>query len=218
MSEVRLNIRDARREISGQPHGSFAQSVIAALSAEPETIEELELALERFAAPPPEGHFRFFRPWLDERPHDAGVVVVEQAEKERLGVKHPAGGWGDPDGVWNSTFTAGPEAEATPFLRLFSVGACLCELTVALKDPPEQRPLIDRLSRDYGNLRDVVNSPDAASGSLIQPVLGRFCESLDAVAAARPDLADRCADLQERLGRFTAPPDETGEGDESLPF
>jgi hypothetical protein len=81
MSEVRLAIRDARREIYGDQHGGFAEAVVAALSAEPETIEELELAMERFAAPPREGHFHFLRPGLDDQPHDAGVVVIDLAAR-----------------------------------------------------------------------------------------------------------------------------------------
>ena len=52
MSEVRLVIRDASRTISGTPHGAFADAVVAALSAEPETIEELDAAVERFRREP----------------------------------------------------------------------------------------------------------------------------------------------------------------------
>ncbi len=51
MSEVRLIIRDAKRDIFGDCHGSVAERVVAALSAEPESIEELALAMERFEAP-----------------------------------------------------------------------------------------------------------------------------------------------------------------------
>jgi len=54
MSEIRLNIVDWERTISGQVHGSVGDAVVAALSAEPETIHELELALERFVRPPRE--------------------------------------------------------------------------------------------------------------------------------------------------------------------
>ena len=41
MSEVRLVLRDRERDLSGTVHGSLAQCAVAALSAEPETIEEL---------------------------------------------------------------------------------------------------------------------------------------------------------------------------------
>jgi hypothetical protein len=51
MSEVRLVIRDAFRAISGTPHGAFADAVVAALSTEPETIEELDAGLANLNGP-----------------------------------------------------------------------------------------------------------------------------------------------------------------------
>ena len=51
MSEVKLNLTDAQHTISGTIHGSVADACIAALSAEPETIAELEAALSRYQKP-----------------------------------------------------------------------------------------------------------------------------------------------------------------------
>ena len=51
MSQMTVTILDGNRAIHSQPHGSFADVLVAALSAEPETIEELEAALERFVKP-----------------------------------------------------------------------------------------------------------------------------------------------------------------------
>src|SRR5437867_7560226 len=48
MSEVKLNIVDAQRISSGTVHGSIADACVAALSAEPETVAELEAALTRY--------------------------------------------------------------------------------------------------------------------------------------------------------------------------
>lgn len=48
MGAVRLTIIDADRAINGTLHGGVADCVVAALSAEPETIEELEEATARF--------------------------------------------------------------------------------------------------------------------------------------------------------------------------
>jgi hypothetical protein len=47
MSEVKLNLVDARQTLVGTVHGSIADACVAALSAEPETIAELEAALAR---------------------------------------------------------------------------------------------------------------------------------------------------------------------------
>ncbi len=81
MSEVRLVICDAHREVQAKQHGSFADRVIAALSAEPETIEELDAALERFMARGKGTFFGGFSASGGERPHDAGLVIVDLAAR-----------------------------------------------------------------------------------------------------------------------------------------
>ena len=73
MSEVRLIVSDAARSISGTCHGGTADRVIAALSAEPESIEELDAAIERFLA--------WFEPGIDDEPYDAGIVVIDLAAR-----------------------------------------------------------------------------------------------------------------------------------------
>ena len=49
MSEVRLVVREVGRDWSGTIHASCADRAIAALSVDPVTMEELELATARFA-------------------------------------------------------------------------------------------------------------------------------------------------------------------------
>lgn len=150
---------------------------------------------------------------------------AESEERKRLDVRTPDGSYMDPDYAWDRTFAPGAKVASSPFIRLFAVGAGLCELTVALKGPPERRALLDRLSRDYGNLREVVQRREVEEAdALIQPVVDRFCESLDAVAAAQADLEVKCTALRDRLARFTAPPAEGEEDappvdeDEDVPF
>lgn len=78
MSEVRLVVREAGRDWSGTIHGSCADRAVAALSADPVTLAELEVAAARFARPGPNG--RFFanlRPRLCDELYDAGLVVVD---------------------------------------------------------------------------------------------------------------------------------------------
>ncbi|MBM3240408.1 hypothetical protein FJZ31_29345 [Candidatus Poribacteria bacterium] len=82
MSEVMLNIIDANRAIHGEIHGSIADRVVAALSAEPETIEELEAAVARFDKPTGEyGLFDFFSEGICEEAWDAGIVIVDLAAR-----------------------------------------------------------------------------------------------------------------------------------------
>ncbi|HXK61046.1 MAG TPA: hypothetical protein PLP42_14245 [Acidobacteriota bacterium] len=77
MSEMRIVIRDAKRQIGADRHGSFGQCIVAALAAEPETIEELEAALERFIKPDKEGYFWGFEPAPGYAYYDAGLLVVD---------------------------------------------------------------------------------------------------------------------------------------------
>lgn len=104
MSEVKLNLVDAERVLHGTIHGSVADRCVAALSAEPETIGELEATLNRYIKPPDScRHFAWFcsmpflstldsssdgserscnyRPELDTVPWDAGIVVIDLAAR-----------------------------------------------------------------------------------------------------------------------------------------
>jgi hypothetical protein len=80
MSEIKLVLRDAARDVSGTLHAATADRLIAALSAEPETIEELGVALERFEA---RGArlLQLFRPGIDDQLHDAGVMIIDLAAR-----------------------------------------------------------------------------------------------------------------------------------------
>jgi hypothetical protein len=109
MSEVKLNLVDAERVLHGTIHGSVADACVAALSAEPETIAELEAALARYIKPrDTNGYFAWFssihcptnfcptnfslssdnsepvhsfRAALDTEPWDAGIVVIDLAAR-----------------------------------------------------------------------------------------------------------------------------------------
>jgi hypothetical protein len=82
MSEVRINLCDANQILHGEVHGSVGDRLVAALSAEPETLSELEAALARYEKPDPEfPAFQFLSKTseIDYRPWDAGVVVIDLA-------------------------------------------------------------------------------------------------------------------------------------------
>src|SRR5262249_15385092 len=82
MSELRLNIRDRNSAIHGEVHGGIADAVIAALSAEPETIAELEAALNRFIkATEGARPLASFREGVNREPWDAGIVIVDIAAR-----------------------------------------------------------------------------------------------------------------------------------------
>ena len=78
MSEVRLIVREAAGDWSGTIHGSCADQAIAAISADPITLEELEAATERFAKR--DKNHRFYtnlRRGGSTEPYDAGLVVID---------------------------------------------------------------------------------------------------------------------------------------------
>lgn len=81
MSEVKLVLRDSTRDITDTCHGSTAQRLVAALSADPMTIEELDVALERFEAWASRSPFSIRQPGCDDEPWDAGLVVIDLAAR-----------------------------------------------------------------------------------------------------------------------------------------
>jgi len=107
MSEVKLNLVDAERVLHGTIHGGVVEACVAALSAEPETIAELEAALARYHKPHiADGYFSWFystkcpaacltslnsspdkpnvqdvRAAVDAEPWDAGIVVIDLAAR-----------------------------------------------------------------------------------------------------------------------------------------
>ncbi len=82
MSSVRFNLSDNDQCISGDLHGSMTAPLIAALTAEPETIPEFESALSRFVRSesdwPP---LRGFKRHEDLEPFDAGIVAIDLASR-----------------------------------------------------------------------------------------------------------------------------------------
>jgi hypothetical protein len=82
MSEVRLVVREAGRDWSGTIHGSCADRAVAALSADPVTMEELEVATERFMKR--DGRRPFYgnlsRGECAE-PYDGGLVGIDLAAR-----------------------------------------------------------------------------------------------------------------------------------------
>lgn len=84
MSEIKLNLVDSQQIRVGTIHGSIGDACLAALSAEPETINELQLALERFQLEPPDFSSPFVlskRSHIDTEPYDAGILVIDLAAR-----------------------------------------------------------------------------------------------------------------------------------------
>jgi len=82
VSEVQLVVREWNQDWSGPVHGSQADRAIAALSADPLTLEELELALGRFSKPNlGDRHDLGLEPGLRDHRHDAGRIVIDLAAR-----------------------------------------------------------------------------------------------------------------------------------------
>lgn len=120
----------------------------------------------------------------------------------------------DSDTVWKRSFSVGDTADVPLGIRVFGIGWHLAELIVELcgsddpeGTPPEAQQRIDQLNRDFGNLREVLQSSDASlAAALIEPVIDRFIDSLQSLYDVRSDLAERCDALAGELRRLLDPP------------
>jgi hypothetical protein len=84
MSEIKLNLIDSQTILSLTIHGSIGDRCVAALSAEPENISELEAELARFEKLPLNFGLRpnlFRRTSVDLVPHDAGILTIDLAAR-----------------------------------------------------------------------------------------------------------------------------------------
>ena len=170
--------------------------------------------------------------WEDERQgwdeHDQRIEA-ERSEGERLGVIDSASHDNGSPPIWSRSFSVKNTADAPLGIRVFGLGCHLAELIVGLRAgsdrearTAEDQWLIDELNREFGNLRELLQSSDPSLGdALIDPVLCRFVEALETVAMAHPELALKCEsltkDLQMLLDSPHAEPDQEF-GDGELPF
>jgi len=82
MSYVKINITDREKTISGEVHGGTGDALVAALSAEPETVAELGHALSRFSNPHgEESPFARFSQHEDYESYDAGILIIDLAAR-----------------------------------------------------------------------------------------------------------------------------------------
>jgi hypothetical protein len=82
MSYIRLNISDQTQTLNGEVHGGVGDALVAALSAEPETIDELALALARFVHPQnDESPFHQLAEGQRLEPFDAGILIIDLAAR-----------------------------------------------------------------------------------------------------------------------------------------
>lgn len=77
MSMLNITIIDKQQSIWGTVHGSVANRMLAALSDDPTTIDELEAALTRFKKTGEVSAFELFYEGICEEPYDAGVFIID---------------------------------------------------------------------------------------------------------------------------------------------
>ena len=154
---------------------------------------------------------------------------AEWAERQRLGVESSRPSEDGSNAIWSRSITVNDTADVPLGVRVFGVGCHLAELIVGLRSgadrertPPEAQRHINELNRDFGNLRDILQGADASLAlALIDPVLNRFAETLESVAAGRSHLAEQCQSITDDLHKLLNPPPED-EGqefpDEELPY
>ena len=150
----------------------------------------------------------------------------EWAERERLGVTDYAP---QREGsTWSRSFSL-DDQEIPLGVRIFSLGCQLAELIVQIREgvpgdatPSEVQAVIDQLNRHFGNLRDILQDENVSLGiTLMTPVMERFSEALETLAADRPDVAESCESLNQALIQLLDPDaneSEWKDGGSELPF
>src|SRR4051794_40450338 len=82
MTHLRLTITDQNQTIHNDVHNYFFEALIASLTAEPETIDELSTALKRFIKLQDDwSPFAQFKNGGNLDPYDAGIAVIDLATR-----------------------------------------------------------------------------------------------------------------------------------------
>lgn len=139
---------------------------------------------------------------------------AEWSERERLGVTDSQPREDGSNAIWKRSFSVNDTADVPLGIRVFGIGCHLAELIVGLRagadrdnTPPDARHIIDELNRDFGNLRELLQTTDPSlAEALIDPVLDRFTETLASIATTRSDLAPQCESLTTDLHKLLDPP------------
>ena len=89
-SEVRVTIVDAERALHDTMPTGMADVVLAALTAEPETLEELERAVARYDQPVSQrGFLKHLQTGVNETPWDAGVMIIDLPARLIVAITEP---------------------------------------------------------------------------------------------------------------------------------
>lgn len=90
-SEVRVTIIDAERAVHGTMPTGMADVVLAALTVEPATLEELETAIARYDQRiSRQGWLKHLNPGMNETPWDAGVMIIDLPARLIVAITEPA--------------------------------------------------------------------------------------------------------------------------------
>ena len=122
---------------------------------------------------------------------------------------------GSGSSVWQQSASNTDPRTASPLIVLFGIACHVAELEQDLKALSNAAELAGSLNYHFGNLRNVVDTP---SPELITPVVGRFCEQIQTVCDAHPELSEKCLDLQRQSRNLAVRFSEAFEPDDELPF
>ena len=116
----------------------------------------------------------------------------------------------DPTSVWSRSFSAVRADDVPMSIRIFGLGGHLAELIVDLREQEGARDFVDRVNRDFGNLREVLGvTGDNSLSTLVEPTILRFSETLQDLSDSYPDLETKCSDLVRQLQSLLDPPSTT---------
>lgn len=150
---------------------------------------------------------------------------AEWEERKRLGVTSSNPNEDGSNALWSRSINVANTPDLPLGIRVFGVGCHLAELISLLREgsdgreaTPESHLHIDRLNRNFGNLRELLLvSEPSLSDALIDPVLDRFTETLAEIAVFRGDVTPQCESLTDELRKLLEPTSAySEEGD--IPF
>jgi len=90
-NELTVTITDSDRALNDRMPAGMANVVLAALTAEPETLEELEAAIGRYDRPiARSGFLKYLSAGVSEEPWDAGLMIIDLPARMIVAATEPA--------------------------------------------------------------------------------------------------------------------------------
>ena len=108
--------------------------------------------------------------------------------------------------IWTRSFSMAESTDLPLGVRLLGIAWHVAELVMELNELTDSESSTDQLNRDFRNLREILTGTDSSQmEALLDPVLGRFDQTLEDLAERYPKLEPRCSDLARKVNSLREP-------------